>query len=108
MRTSCYPICRHTKTDGRRCQSPAIAPSAFCFFHRKLRLARRSSGTPTPPEVYLNYPEAPGPNLIPQTLNAILQALARSQISANRAGRFIYALQQSAAHLRKTPTDSRI
>jgi hypothetical protein len=108
MRTSRYPLCRHTKTNGRLCQAPAVAPSAFCFFHRKLRLARRSSGTPAPPSVYLNYPDVPGPNFIPQTLNAILNAIARKQITANHAGKLLYALQQSAAQLHKTPTESRI
>jgi hypothetical protein len=106
MRTSRYPLCHHTKTDGRVCQSPAIAPSAFCFHHRKLRLARRSSGTPVPPSVYLNYPDVPGPNFIPQTLNAIMNAIARNQITARHAGKLLYALQQTAVHLSGTPTES--
>ena len=34
---SAYPICRHTKTNGHRCQSPAQGTSAFCYHHRNLR-----------------------------------------------------------------------
>lgn len=36
-RQSAYPICRHLKTDGHRCQSPAQGASAFCYHHRNLR-----------------------------------------------------------------------
>jgi hypothetical protein len=38
-----YALCRHTKTDGRRCQSPALSTSAFCHFHQKLRRTRPST-----------------------------------------------------------------
>lgn len=37
MQPSQYPICRHTKTDGRRCQSAALSTSAFCYHHQRLR-----------------------------------------------------------------------
>jgi hypothetical protein len=102
MRTSRYPLCRHTMPTGRLCQSPAISPSAFCFHHRKLRLARRSSGNLIAPTLYLDYPEVPGENFIPQTLNAILNALVRKEINANDAGKMLYAVQQAGIHLRET------
>ena len=42
-RRSEYPLCRHTKTDGRLCQSPACGTSPFCYFHKKLHRSRRSA-----------------------------------------------------------------
>ena len=30
------PICRHLKTNGFRCQSPALNGETFCYFHLRL------------------------------------------------------------------------
>ncbi|HWG16340.1 MAG TPA: hypothetical protein VN678_00670 [Acidobacteriaceae bacterium] len=34
-------LCRHIKTDGRRCRSAAISGGFFCYFHVKLRRTHR-------------------------------------------------------------------
>ena|ERR1035437_4952889 len=36
-----YSVCRHVKTNGRRCQSPALAGGALCYFHRNLHRSHR-------------------------------------------------------------------
>ena len=41
-RRSVYPLCRHTKTDGRLCGSPACGSSLFCYFHNKQHHIRRA------------------------------------------------------------------
>ena len=35
------PLCRHLKTNGRQCQSPALRGGPLCFFHAKLQDAHR-------------------------------------------------------------------
>jgi hypothetical protein len=40
------PLCTHIKTNGRPCQSPALAGEPLCFFHNQLRVAHRR-----PPQV---------------------------------------------------------
>ena len=35
------PLCTHIKTNGRPCQSPALAGEPLCFFHNALRVAHR-------------------------------------------------------------------
>lgn len=42
-----YPICRHIKTNGHRCQSPAVHRGIFCHFHRTLHDAH-TKGFPPP------------------------------------------------------------
>ena len=44
--TSAYPLCAHIKTNGRRCQSPALRGHPLCYFHRKLRRVHRPAVTP--------------------------------------------------------------
>jgi hypothetical protein len=87
-----YPLCRHTKTNGRRCQSPALATSAFCFHHQRAR-RRRSTTIPA------------GPGLSTQSIQEAL-AMALSGIASGRlhpkvAGRMFHALQLASANLRE-------
>ena len=30
-----YQLCRHIKTNGKRCQSPALGELAYCYFHNR-------------------------------------------------------------------------
>jgi hypothetical protein len=39
------PLCRHIKTDGLRCQSPALAGQSLCFFHARLHRDHRPALT---------------------------------------------------------------
>jgi hypothetical protein len=36
-------ICRHIKTNGRRCKSPSLGLSAFCYFHSRLHRRHKKS-----------------------------------------------------------------
>ncbi len=36
-----YDLCRHIKTNGKVCHSPALTGHSFCYFHRKLRIRHR-------------------------------------------------------------------
>ena len=35
-------ICRHIKTNGRRCKSPSLGLSALCYFHSRLHRRHRN------------------------------------------------------------------
>ena len=37
-----YDLCRHIKTNGVQCQSPALAESQWCYFHSRLHQAAGS------------------------------------------------------------------
>ena len=39
--TAKTPLCRHIKTNGRRCQSPALTGGVLCYFHSNLHHAHR-------------------------------------------------------------------
>ncbi len=43
-----FATCRHTKTNGRVCQSPALTGGALCFFHNKLHQTHRRPADPEP------------------------------------------------------------
>ena len=37
-----YELCRHIRTNGLRCKSPALHKSAWCFYHGNLHLRHRA------------------------------------------------------------------
>jgi hypothetical protein len=51
-------ICRHIKTNGRRCKSPSLGLSAFCYFHSRL-LRRHKHLVETAPVLSVNHPNPP-------------------------------------------------
>jgi hypothetical protein len=98
-----YPLCRHTKTNGLRCQSPALSTSAFCYFHHKLRRTRRSTiGSGPGLSTHVLHPLR-GAHSIQQAINMVFNGICTGQIHAKQAGKMLFALQMAG----RTPTESR-
>lgn len=92
---SAYPLCRHFKTDGHRCQSPAMTTSAFCYHHRKLHGRRAATGPGHSTSVLHPLRNA---DSIQQALAMVLTGLASGRIHSREAGKMLYALQTASAH----------
>jgi hypothetical protein len=94
-----YALCRHTKTDGRRCQSPALSTSAFCHFHQKLRRTRPSTiGAGPGLSAHALHPLR-NARSIQQALSMVFSATWTGQINPKQAGKMLYALQLAAKTL---------
>jgi len=101
-RRSEYPLCRHTKTDGRLCQSPACGASPFCYFHKKLHRTRRStidSGPTLSPHILHPLRNTLS---IQHALSMVVAGLATGQLRPAQAGKMLYALQLARANPYKT------
>jgi hypothetical protein len=96
-----YPLCRHTKTNGRRCQSPALATSAFCFHHQRAR-RRRSTTIPAGPglSTHVLHPLRNAQS-IQEALAMALSGIASGRLHPKVAGRMFHALQLASANLRE-------
>jgi hypothetical protein len=116
-------ICRHIKTNGRRCKSPSLGLSAFCYFHSRL-LRRHRTLLETAPALFARQPEsAPSatetPQYLPETLpleldlppledvesiqvsiSLLVAALARNRIDSKRAAILLYGLQLASTNAR--------
>ena len=83
-----YPLCRHIRTNGRRCQSPSLTGNIWCFFHQRLH---RPSHTRTRRDIAI---PAPGDRQAIQTaLATVIDSLATRRIETRRATALLYALQ---------------
>jgi hypothetical protein len=114
-------ICRHIKTNGRRCKSPSLGLSAFCYFHSRL-LRRHKHLIETAPVLPTNHPN-PSPTETPQylpeaipleldlppledvesiqvSISLLVAALARNRIDSKRAAVLLYGLQLASTNAR--------
>jgi len=99
-----FCACRHIKSDGTRCQSPAMRRSDFCYFHAKLHESTRGAARRklklSPIEDTAGIKTA-----VIQTLNALLS----KSIDAKQAGLILYGIQivaQKVDDYRSSPRDT--
>jgi hydrogenase/urease accessory protein HupE len=101
VRKSDYPLCRHTKTNGLQCKSPALTTSAFCYHHQKMRRTRWttiSSGPGLSTNVLHPLRHA---DSLQQALAMVISGLAAGRIHRKQAGQMIYGIQIAISNLRK-------
>jgi len=98
IKNSGCPLCRHTKSDGLRCKSPALTTSAFCYFHQKNRRARPAPISPAPFGKRCFRP-LQDPQTIQRALSRVVHGIASNRISPARAGKIICALQLAISEL---------
>jgi len=119
-------ICRHIKTNGRRCKSPSLGLSAFCYFHSRLHRRHRNlvenssalveahpnpaSAAPgthqylsdyaTQNPIELDFPPLEDVESIQVSISLLIAALARNRIGAKRAAVLLYGLQLASSNAR--------
>jgi hypothetical protein len=91
-----YPLCRHNKTNGRLCNSPAITDSTFCYHHRKLHRTRRTTLSAGPGLSTNVLHPLRNAQSVRQALAMVLNGVASNRIHPKAAGKMLYALQIAA------------
>jgi hypothetical protein len=107
-----YPLCRHIKTSGRRCESPALTDAIYCFFHARLnerhsnyRHTAASRGYLIPGQ-HIQLTTLEDRESIQVALSVVINALATGNLDSRRATALLYGLQlasSNAAGLDLTP-----
>ena len=85
--------CRHIKTNGLRCKSPATRGQSFCYFRAKLHTVSacrqvRSDLAPLPED----------PAAILLAIAQISAAMLNRPLEGKRAGQFLFGLQIASRH----------
>jgi hypothetical protein len=123
--------CRHIKTNGKRCQSPSLGLSAFCYFHSRLHRrhkhllehsstlsqfqpnpATSASGAVQNPSdcaasnpIELDLPPAEDAESIQVSISLLIAALARNRIDPKRAAVLLYGLQLASTNVKSIITE---
>jgi hypothetical protein len=98
--TGAVKECRYIKTNGLKCQSPAMRGSAFCYFHGRTRITVSPGQKREKP---LQLPPLRNAASIHAALNQVMQALGSGNIGAKRAGNLLYALQMAQQTVSSLP-----
>jgi hypothetical protein len=95
------PTCRHTLTNGRRCKSPAVTASAFCYHHQKSRRPRpRTINVPAAPAL-IRFDPNPlrDRDSIQHALWMVLNGISSGELDLARAGKMLTILQRASSDL---------
>lgn len=92
--------CRFIKTNGLKCQSPAMRGSCFCYFHGRKRIyvTQPDSEVQT-----INLPPLQNEAAIHMSIDQILHAVATGKLDQQRAGKLLYALQLAQKTIYSAP-----
>ena len=98
-----YMICRHIKTNGLRCQSPALKGARFCYYHDKTHTVGAE------PHLRFGPLQLPAPEdsaAIQLSIARIGDALINDRLDLKKATGLFYGLQIAAQFIdRKQPFD---
>ncbi len=110
-----YELCRHIRTNGLRCKSPALNTANWCFYHDNLHRRHRSFRHTEATRGYL----CPGQHIqldtledresVQVALSVVINALAVGHLDTKRATALLYGLQlasMNAATLHNAPPPS--
>ncbi len=97
-----YTECRFIKSNGLKCQSPAMRGSQFCYFHGRTRICVPRPRSRKP----LQLPPLQNQASIHAALDQVLQALASGNLDTGRAGNLLYALQMAQQTVYAAPSPS--
>jgi len=111
------PRCRHIKTNGLICRSPALAGEDRCFFHHHCRLRHQPFARQNSAQLRLSEgPNAAAPATLPPipvaqledpesiqlAISVVTNAIITGAIELDRARLVLYGLQLASANIVKT------
>jgi hypothetical protein len=91
-----YQLCRHIKTNGLRCQSPALRESAYCYFHSRVHTMAKAKSTVWDA---VNLPMLEDSASIQVAISQIMAACLSSRLDARHTGLLLYALQIASQNI---------
>lgn len=100
------PQCRHIKTNGIPCGSPALRGYNFCYFHHH---AHHRPGRPAgaaASAAFVPLPILEDANAVQLALHRIAQAIAEDGIDPRRAALLLYAFQTASANLKRVSLET--
>lgn len=101
------PLCRHLKTNGTQCKSPALDYSNYCFFHERLHERHKSyrfSRTTERglcPHYDIKLHALEDAESIQLAISVVINALATGSLRADKAKALLYGLQLASVNVRR-------
>ena len=91
-----YKLCRHIKTNGQRCKSPALSESAYCYFHARVHTMAKAKNSIWDD---VNLPMLEDAASIQVAISQIMAGCLSSRLDARHTGLLLYALQIASQNI---------
>jgi len=91
-----YKLCRHIKTNGQRCKSPALSGSAYCYFHSRVHTMAKAKSSIWDD---VNLPMLEDAASIQVAISQIMAGFLSSRLDARHTGLLLYALQIASQNI---------
>lgn len=88
-----YPECRHVKTNGLKCKSPALRGMPYCYFHARLHRAAKG---PRPLRIPALETSKDIQTALARVLNRVLKQIGSLPVDTRRTELYLWALQIAA------------
>lgn len=102
-----YPIdirrCRHIKTSGAQCGSPALKRKEFCFYHEQNQTVPATiylEGEREPDD-HIMIPPLEDAHAVQTVVRHVIQLMMARKIDRKGAGLMLYALQIASGNLKQ-------
>jgi hypothetical protein len=106
-----YRLCRHIKTNGLQCHSPALDDGLWCYFHHRLhgrhekyRYTEGTCGYLLPGQ-HIELIPLEDRESVQVALSVVINALATGQLDIKRATALLYDLQLASNNARGLHTE---
>jgi len=91
-----YLLCRHIKTNGLRCQSPALHGTDYCYFHTRVHTMAKAKSSQWDD---IKLPMLEDSASIQVAISQIASAFLSSRLDARHTGLLLYALQIASQNI---------
>ena len=97
-----YMECRHIKSDGCKCKSPALREKPYCYFHMRLHRtmhaakAQSAAAPGAASDATIEVPAIEDRSAVRFALTQVLQGLGAKRLEPRRASQLLYGLQIAA------------
>lgn len=91
-----YMECRHIKTNGLRCQSPALQGGHFCYYHTKIRTVGAEPNLKYGP---LQLPPPEDPAAIQLSVARINDAIINGRLDLKKAAGLLNGIRLAAKYI---------
>jgi hypothetical protein len=93
-----FPLCRHTKTNGRRCKSPALKARSYCYFHQRTHQRHNPASSRPLPGPHVDLTALEDRESIQAALSVVVNALATGNLETERATALLYGIQLASSN----------
>jgi hypothetical protein len=95
-----FELCRHIRTGGIRCQSPAIKGGLWCFFHARFHACHRNIRPEKPKRDAITLPPLEDSDAIQTALSLVVAAIASGRLDEKRARAILQAITLASRNIK--------